>query len=240
MIFVTGDTHGYLSELKKRVKPDGTGWTEEDTLIVCGDFGFVFSAAEKDGRYPDDDALDLIARDYPQRILCVSGNHENFDRFYAYPDVPFCGGTAKEIRKGKIYLLKRGEAYLIEGKRFFTFGGAFSTDKARRLAIERTYGGEKCWWERELPSPEEYRHAAETLKKYNYRFDCVITHNCPERVIYWMKRFPDRHEQELTGFLDWIYTDVRFDRWYFGHWHADESFDGGKIPACFQEVHALE
>ena len=90
---------------------------------------------------------------------------------------PFCGGTAKEIRKGKIYLLKRGEAYLIEGKRFFTFGGAFSTDKARRLAIERTYGGEKCWWERELPSPEEYRHAAETLKKYNYRFDCVITHN---------------------------------------------------------------
>ena len=27
MIFVTGDTHGYLSELKKRVKPDGTGWT---------------------------------------------------------------------------------------------------------------------------------------------------------------------------------------------------------------------
>ena len=88
MIFVTGDTHGYLSELKKRVKPDGTGWTEEDTLIVCGDFGFVFSAAEKDGRYPDDDALDLIARDYPQRILCVPSSpqpsehsHPGFDAF---------------------------------------------------------------------------------------------------------------------------------------------------------------
>lgn len=130
MIYITGDTHGFLNRLLSRHKPDGSDWTADDKLIICGDFGFVFSTADESGEYKDDASLDYIAEYLPQQILFVSGNHENFDRLYAYPDVPLYGGTAKEIRKDKIYLLKRGECYTIEGKTFFTFGGAFSIDRA--------------------------------------------------------------------------------------------------------------
>lgn len=48
----------------------------------------------------------------------------------------------------------RGEIYLIEGKKIFTFGGAFSHDKMyRREGIS--------WWEDELPTKEECEYATD-------------------------------------------------------------------------------
>lgn len=231
MIYITGDLHGDLKEFISRVKPNGSEWTADDKLIVGGDFGFVFDIADENGEYKDDAKLDYIAEYLPQQILFVSGNHENFDRLYAYPDVPLYGGTAKEIRNGKIYLLKRGECYSIEEKSFFAFGGAYSVD--RHLRKEGV-----SWWQQELPSSVEYRRAIETIKKYR-RFDYVITHTCPERIIYLMKKRPDFHEAELTGFLDWLFTEVDFKAWYFGHWHIDEEFYDGRITACFKGVYAI-
>ena len=231
MIYVTGDTHSELNEMIKRCKPDGSVWTTDDKLIICGDFGFVFNIANENREFKDDAKLDYIAEYLPQQILFVSGNHENFDRLYAYPDVPLYGGVAKEIRKGKIYLLKRGECYTIEGKTFFTFGGAYSVDRSlRKEGVS--------WWRQELPSPKEYRRASETIKKF-CRFDYIITHTCPERIMYLMKKYPDYHDLELTGFLDWIFTEVDFKAWYFGHWHLDKVFYDGKITACFKGVYSL-
>jgi predicted phosphodiesterase len=39
MVFVTGDTHGDPERLSKSVLKD---LNEGDTLIVCGDFGYIF------------------------------------------------------------------------------------------------------------------------------------------------------------------------------------------------------
>lgn len=232
MIHITGDTHGMLNYLLSRRKPDGTEWTADDKLIICGDFGFVFNTVDKNGEYKDDSKLDYIAEYVPHTVLFVSGNHENFDRLYSYPDVPLYGGVAKEIRKGKIYLLKRGECYTIEGKTFFTFGGAYSIDRPLRKE-------DFSWWRQEIPSPAEFRHAINTIEKYHYHFDYIITHTCPERIIYLMKRRPDIHEAELTGFLDWIYTEASFEHWYFGHWHLDEAFRDRNITACYEKVHTV-
>lgn len=85
MICITGDTHSNLKDLINRVKPDGSEWTTDDKLIVCGDFGFVFNIADESGKYKDDAKLDYMAEYLPQQILFVSGNHENFDRLYSYP-----------------------------------------------------------------------------------------------------------------------------------------------------------
>lgn len=232
MIFITGDTHGKLQDLINRKKPDGNEWTSDDKLIICGDFGFVFNIADENGEYADDAKLDYIAEYLPQQVMFVSGNHENFDRLYVYPDVPLYGGIAKEIRRDKIYLLKRSECYTIEGKTFFAFGGAYSIDKGmRREGIS--------WWRQELPSNKEYHHAAETIKKNNRHFNYIITHTCPQRLMMLMGKYVDVHDAELTGFLDWLFTEVPFTKWYFGHWHIDETFYEGIITACFKSVYAL-
>lgn len=232
MIYITGDTHGELHALtENRHLPDKPAFTAQDKLIVCGDFGFVFEVRRTNERYWDDDKLDYLEQFFPAEILFVSGNHENFDRLATYPQEERCGGTVRRIRKN-IFLLQRGEVYVMEGKKFFTFGGAYSIDKAWR-----TPG--KSWWPQELPSPEEYRHASENLQRHDNTFDYIITHTCPERAIYWMKKSPDRHDAELTGFLDWLYTTAHFRQWYFGHWHIDESLDDGKLIACYEKIYSL-
>ena len=58
--------------------------------------------------------------------------------------------------------------------------------------------------------------------------------------MYLIKKYPDYHDLELTGFLDWIYTEVDFKAWYFGHWHIDKVFYDGKITACFKGVYAIQ
>ena len=39
MVYVTGDTHGMYYDLKERFK--NIELTCDDTIIICGDFGFV-------------------------------------------------------------------------------------------------------------------------------------------------------------------------------------------------------
>lgn len=33
------------------------------------------------------------------------------------------------------------------------------------------------------------------------------------------------HDAELTGFLEWIMYEVKFKKWFFGHWHMDRTLD---------------
>ncbi len=129
--------------------------------------------------------------------------------------------------------MKRGEVYEIENKKFFTFGGAYSIDKAWRTE-------HYTWWKQELPDPEEYNNAANNLEKHNYTIDYIITHTCPQRIVHQMGKFNDIHEAELTGYLDWIFEKATFKRWYFGHWHIDKSFCDDRIIACYEEVYSVD
>ena len=95
------------------------------------------------------------------------------------------------------------------------------------------------WWPEELPNNEEYHNASINLRKVNNTVDYVITHTAPKTVIYLMKQYPDYHDAELTGFFDWIYHDINFKHWYFGHWHRDEKISP-KATACFTSVIELE
>ena len=45
-----------------------------------------------------------------------------------YPKELWHGGMARHIVRDKVILLERGQVFEIEGKRFFTFGGAASHD----------------------------------------------------------------------------------------------------------------
>lgn len=231
MIYIRGDTHGELSAitfLRSRL-------TAEDKLIVTGDFGFVFRGERKN--MAERNNLNTLA-EMPFEILFVDGNHENFPELEAYPEVIRYGAPVHQIRPN-IFWLRRGYIYTIEGRTFFTMGGGYSIDKATRLDHQRV-SGEQVWFENEMPSPEEYRRAIDNLRQHGMAVDHILTHTAPRVIIpQVINRAPDPHEAELNGFLDWVYYEVEFKKWFFGHLHMDLELYGLMV-ACFDRVHRLD
>lgn len=210
MIHITGDTHGEqaripLIEAQAPVCPG-------DILIVCGDFGYLFRNDEAEHRFLDQ----LAARDYT--ICFVDGNHEDFDALEALPEEDWMGGRVHRLRPNILHLM-RGYVFTLEGKTFFTMGGAYSVDRHTR-----TPG--RSWWPQELPRDEEYRRAAAALLARNMQVDYILTHTMPAEAIRRMGCFPDPHDAELTGFLEWVMYETRYTGWFCGHWHQDRPLPG--------------
>jgi len=223
MIYITGDTHGSPARLGTEAMPFSTRWTKQDTLIVCGDFGYLFSGGSRE---------ELTLRELsfrPYTILFVDGNHENFDMLAAYPPVRWRGGSARRIRRN-IYHLMRGQVFELDGHTLFTMGGGYSIDQARR------YEGVD-WWPAEMPTPAEYALARKNLERCDRNVDYIVTHAAPETVMHQI--FGDHEgEKELNDFLQWVMDNVAYKRWYFGHLHMDAPLDN-HLYAMFLSVREL-
>jgi hypothetical protein len=126
----------------------------------------------------------------------------------------------------------RGEYYVIEGRTFFTFGGALSMDKQYR---QPGYS----WWEQEEATPEEIQHAREVLRAHEYQADFIITHTLPQSLIgriNLLKDVPDRTAQ----FLDEVYETVSYQHWYCGHFHVRRELMGQRISVLYEDIIPLE
>lgn len=232
MIYVTGDIHGKIFQrFNPLLMPGEDTWTPDDKLIVTGDFGLIF--------YPRMDVFlqDEIVEEQrqlaylekkPYEILFVDGNHENFSRLTAeFPEEERYGGTVRRLGRN-VFWLQRGQIYTIEGNTFFCLGGAFSIDwREREPGVS--------WWPEEQPDGEDLRRAEKNLIANGRRVDYVLTHTAPQTLIREMGFTPDPQDWELTGFLDWIRSNVAFTHWYFGHWHLDREL-GEKATALYWKV----
>lgn len=235
MIRITGDIHGEEFRFTDEYMPGQSGWTAGDKLIVAGDFGFVFRGEKN--YLSERNKLDALARK-PYEILFVDGNHEGFDYLLQYPQEQRYGGPVRRIRDN-IFWLQRGCLYTIECASFFVMGGAYSMDKAFRMSYQQI-SGEKIWFEQELPCAEEYRRAISTLEGAGMKVDYIVTHTAPKSIIpRLIGKMPDPHDGELTGFLDWVYHETEFRKWFFGHFHEDREVTDQMIACCLQ-VHELE
>ncbi len=221
MIYITGDTHIPVDIQKLSTKrfPEQKEMTKNDYVIICGDFGGVWDGSNEEKYW----IKWLKSKNFT--TLFVDGNHENFDMLYNFPVVEFCGGIAHRVDEG-IYHLIRGEAYYVDGKSFFVMGGGSSHDKEYR-----TEG--KNWWEKELPSKEEYQKAQETLLKCNYEFDYIITHSAPTSIQNVVA--PDYEDNQLTMFLENVKNKSCYLKWFFGHYHQDKVVDE-KHAAMFDSI----
>ena len=95
MIYVTGDMHGQKDRFAdKQMKKLKKG----DTLLICGDFGFIW-----DGSQAENKALDWLAKRRFQ-IAFVDGKHENFDLLKEYPEEKWHGGKIHRIRDNIVHL----------------------------------------------------------------------------------------------------------------------------------------
>lgn len=242
MVFVTGDCHSEFRKLSVSAFPEQKEMSKDDIVIICGDFGGIWDTSRNSSfeKY----WLNWLD-EKPFTTVFVDGNHENFDRLNTeFEVVPFCGGKAHKIRSSVFHLL-RGEVYEIEGKRFFTFGGArshdikdgvlkredFKTEAALRNTARRMKKQEKefridreTWWQEEMPSEDEYRHAEETLYRYGHTVDYVITHCAPQSVVNTLTDEPYEPDR-LTEYFDDLSRRLTFKLWFFGHYHKDKKIN---------------
>ena len=162
MIYVTGDMHGEFSRFKnKNIKKQ---LEENDTLIICGDFGFIW----EDSRHERSIIEKIGELNY--NVAFVDGCHENFDLLQQFEVIEWNGGKAHHI-SGNLVHLMRGQVYTIEDKKIFAFGGGHSQDYEYRKNIN--------WWPQEHPTHEEIIESINNLGKYDNCIDYIITHEPP-------------------------------------------------------------
>lgn len=247
MIYITGDTHGEFGRFgNKKLKRKGMNLTAGDYMIVCGDLGLCWAKNR---------TFEYDCRNFAQKewtLLWVQGNHENYDMIAEFPPEEWHGGKVRHIVRDKVILLERGQVFMIDGKRFFTFGGASSHDVQggildrndidfaddRRRAI-RDYLPfriiHESWWPQELPNEEEMREGIRNLEKADYRVDYVITHCCPTKLQETIDPDHLREPDVLTDYLQQIEEKLTFKHWYFGHYHMDRNIDG-KHTLLYKDV----
>lgn len=233
MVYITGDCHADFTRFRKESFPEQEEMTRSDLVLVCGDFGLWHDDAGERTR------LGFLS-DLPFTIAFVDGNHENFDRLYSseFRTVPFGGAPAQRIRDNVFHLL-RGQIYTFDGKTFFTFGGASSHDISDGILDESDFKTTEefeqtvwnwyrwgksfrinhvSWWRQELPTQEEMESGRRNLAAHQNRVDYIVTHCAPQSVASFHGfSSPDR----LTAYFDELASAVSFDRWFFGHYHAE-------------------
>ena len=246
-VYVTGDTHHDFSRFEEG---SGAQWhtppKEGDYLIICGDFGGVW-----DGSGDEQKALDKL-NEKPFMTLWVDGNHENYDLLARYPISDWHGGKVQFIRPRVIHLL-RGYVYDIDGRSFFTMGGASSHDmqdgllepddpdqmkEVSRLLKEGALFriNHISWWKEELPSPEEYARADRNLAACGHKVDYIITHDAPASI---QEGLSPRDPDELNNFLEKVKESTDFRYWLFGHHHTNGRIEDKYIAIYDQIVELL-
>ena len=124
MIYVTGDIHGEVDihRLNSRQFLEQRHMDKGDYVIICCDVGCVWVGGQTDRYW-----LNWLEAK-PFTTLFVDGNHENFPLLEAYPQRAWQGGQVHELRPSVLHLM-RGQVFSLEGRRFFTMGGASSHDR---------------------------------------------------------------------------------------------------------------
>ncbi|WP_202984109.1 MULTISPECIES: metallophosphoesterase family protein [unclassified Paenibacillus] len=213
MIYVTGDIHGTISvnkRLNTRNFPQQKEMTKKDYVIIVGDFGLLWNGDKEDQYW-----LKWLDKTKPFTTLFIDGNHENFDLLEEYPVSQWNGGKVHKINNSVIHLM-RGQVFNIEGKKFFTFGGAASHDKEYRKEG-------KSWWSREMPSQEEYEEGLKNLKKHDGKVDYILTHTCSTPALEYITQRCGIHMEmdEMHPYFFGIEQKTDYKQWYFGHFHHD-------------------
>ena len=156
--------------------------------------------------------------------------------YKGYPKEEWHGGQIQRIRPSVLHLM-RGQVYELNGRKFFTMGGASSHDiqdgilepddpdfeekfqqLEQRGALFRV--NHRSWWAEELPSEAEYLEARANLERVHWNVDYIISHCCPSSIqdVFSGGMFK---KDTLTDFFDEVRQRCTFRYWFFGHYHSN-------------------
>ena len=219
MIYVTGDTHGDLNRFKHALLRGFRKIKKRDTLIICGDFGFIWTGGKEEKRL----LKWLGKRRYD--VLFVDGVHENFDQLEKYEVEEWCGGKTRKI-SGKLRHLMRGQVFEIAEKKVLAFGGGEKDEDDRNISL-------KC-----KPTQEDFEQAIQSLQKHNYEVDYIISYEPPTMITEFLA-LNKNVSDNLSHYLDEINQKTDYDRWFFGRHHIDKIIPP-KYFALFNNVISAE
>lgn len=245
MIYLSGDSHGDFLRFTDSHFSERRTLSKEDLVIVLGDFGLIWST---DPDNTEERFFTNFFNDSPFTILFIDGNHENFDRLNAMEEHIWHGGRVHMISSNIIHLM-RGQVYEIEGKTFFTFGGAISRDTEggifepedpelqskidKAKSLNRHYRiNHRSWWKEERPSSEERLEDINNLRKHDNEVDVIFTHDCASSTQKLLN--PSFQSDEVSDYLEQIKQTVSFRKWYFGHYHLEKQF--GKEHVLYESI----
>lgn len=241
MIFITGDCHSNFERFNTENFPEQKEMTKDDYVIICGDFGGVWDKGIS-GK-AETWWLNWL-ENKPFTTLFVDGNHENFDRLYSYPVEKWNGGKVHKIRPSVIHLM-RGQVYLIDEKKIFTFGGAKSHDisggilepedpkyKLKKKQLDKGWEPYRInhvsWWAEEMPSRAEMEEGRRNLAEHDNDVDFIVTHCCSsgtQACLGGGMFTPD----DLTNYFQVLRETVQFKKWFFGHYHDNKNVNAEEI-----------
>lgn len=246
-VYLFGDIHGGYESYKLTAPyfPNQPLLTAQDTVIICGDFGFPFRSS--DACPEAESSPDPQIRHYravyrqwmdwcsaqPYTIAFVDGNHDNHPYWAGQPTGFWNGGMVHRSPDApNLIHLMRGEVYTIEGKNVWCFGGAESIDRTLR-----TEGLD--WWPEEIASYDEMQHGLQTLSAHDNRVDVIITHTMPQCLLP-VYGFGMGSLDPVAAYLDEVYRTTTFDRWFCGHLHKDLYKPFYKVQVLYQQYAVLE
>lgn len=219
MILLTGDVHGDLGRFSnKRLRELKKG----DSLIICGDFGFIWNGSDKEKRI----LKKIGKRRY--NVLFVEGAHENFDELEKYPTEEWCGGLTRKI-SGNLRQLIRGNVFDISGKKVFAFGGGSG---------EYNGGDAPCSEETaaryELPSAEELSESDKNLEACENTVDYAVSYEPPITIAEFLNEKVSATDT-VGVYLDKKRESIKFKMWFFGKHHLNKTVPP-KFTALFDNV----
>ncbi|MDR2090174.1 MAG: leucine-rich repeat protein [Clostridiales bacterium] len=217
------DIHGHLrlDFLVKKIVEFAPA--ANDVVIILGDAGIVWQTSMRDD-------IREFYTGLPCDILFLDGNHENFDLLNSLPVAVRYGGTVHEVLPNVFHLM-RGNAYLINGHKYFVFGGGYSIKRETNSSPVQV-------WDEELPNAAEYAAGIDTLKTNDNRFDYILTHQAPRSVLDGIAHYYAPAETEFLNYLERINEAVTYRGWYFGHLHKD--FKRGKFVSLYENSEVIE
>jgi len=214
---ITGDKHGDFRRIDALCSLAST--TKDDLLIILGDAGINYYGGKREAQFKH-----TLAK-LPITMLCIHGNHERRpESLRFYEEVEWRGGIVyMQPEFPNLMFAKDGEIYEINGKKCIAIGGAYSVDKAYRIA--RNLG----WWADEQPTDEIKRRVENRLDQENWHVDVVLSHTSPlkyePREMFLDFIDDSRVDKSTEIWLDAIEDRLDYEQWFCGHYHTNKTID---------------
>lgn len=214
MIYITGDMHGDISQMRQVMQK--INCKPNNTLIVLGDFGANYYFDKKDNIFKN------AISEYNINIFVIRGNHdgnpsliEDIEQKEKYDNIGYI-----EQKYPNIFYAINGNIYNIEKNQFLVLGGAYSVDKFYRLSM-----GYKWFSDEQMTISERENF----LQNYPKEVDVIITHTCPYTNIpkhLFLKTIDQSTvDNSMEYFLQEVKERINYKNWFFGHYHANEQIE---------------
>lgn len=232
MLYFTGDIHGDVKSLLKRLDKCHIPHQKDEIIVLLGDVGINYfnNHMDQEGK--------VLLQDSNRTYFCIHGNHERRPATIKsyHEDIWHGGAVYLEDKYSNLVFAQDGEVYDLEGLQAIVLGGAYSVDKWYRLA---------CGWywfvDEQIPK-QQRKDILEKVKQLN-KVDLVLSHTCPFQWqptdLFLSQVDQSTVDNSMEHWLTEVEKNLNYRYWLFGHFHDDRKIND-KVQMLFRNVIDLE